>query len=90
MAEIFLDNIYLALLLPLWIFLIIMVGRFCSVYVNKSVIYVLTLVASAFGAILSIGALWKLPADRILETSFPFIKIQDFIINCGCNLCILY
>ena len=83
MAELFLNNIYLALLLPLWIFLIIMVGRFFSVYVNKTIIYFLTLLSSLFGAILCGGALWKLPPDRILETGFPFIKIEDFILNCG-------
>lgn len=86
MTDIFLDNIYLILLLPLWIFLIIMIGRFFSVYVNKIIIYVLTLFSSAFGALLSAGALWKLPADKILETSFPFIKINDFVINCGLHI----
>ena len=86
MTEIFLDNIYLALLLPLWIFLIIMLGRFFSVYVNKGIIYVLTLLSSLFGVILSGGALWKLPSDTILETSFPFLKIDDFIINCGLHV----
>lgn len=83
MAELFLNNIYIALLLPLWIFLIIMVGRFFSVYVNKIIIYSLTLLSSLFGAILCGGALWKLPPDKILETGIPFIKIEDFIINCG-------
>ena len=83
MTDIYLDNIYLALLLPLWIFLIIMVGRFFSVYVNKLIIYILTLFSSAFGVLLTAGALYKLPADKILETSFPFLKINDFIINCG-------
>lgn len=86
MAEILLNNIYLTLLLPLWIFLIIMVGRFFSVYVNKLIIYVLTLFSSAFGAILCAGALWKLPADKILDTGFHFIKINDFIIDCGIHV----
>lgn len=86
MAEIFLDNIYLALLLPLWIFLIIMVGRFFSVYVNKTIVHVLTLLSSFFGVLLCGGALWKLPSDKILETGFPFIKIEDFIINCGLHV----
>lgn len=86
MAELFLDNIYLALLLPLWIFLIIMVGRFFSVYVNKNIIYILTLISSFFGTILCSGALWKLPSDKILDTSFHFIKINDFIIDCGLHV----
>lgn len=86
MAELFLNNIYLALLLPLWIFLIIMIGRFFSVYVNKTIIYTLTILSSLFGVILCSGALVKLPADKILETDFPFIKIEDFIINCGLHV----
>ena len=86
MKDLFLDNIYLILLLPLWIFLIVMVGRFFSVYVKKYIIYILTLLSSALGAFLSAGALWKLPAQEILETSAPFIKINDFIINFGLHV----
>ena len=83
MTEIFLDNIYLALLLPFWIFLIIMTGRFFSVYVNKTLICLLTLLSSLFGVICTAGVFWKLPEGSILNTEFPFLKINDFIINCG-------
>lgn len=86
MTDFFLDNIYLALLLPLWIFLIIMLGRFFSVYVNKSIIYILTLLSSAFSTIICAGALWKIPADNILQTDFQFLKINDFIITCGLHV----
>ena len=86
MAELFLNNIYLALLLPLWIFLIIMLGRFFSVYVNKFVIHILTLVSSAFGGILCCGALLKLAPDKVLEVSIPFIKINNFVINAGLHV----
>ena len=86
MVELFLDNIYLAMLLPLWIFLIIMVGRFFSVYVNKFILYILTLFSSAFGAILSLCALWKLPQDMIFDVSYPFIKINDYVIEWGLHI----
>ena len=86
MENIFLDNMYLTLLLPLWIFLIIMLGRFFSVYVNRGVILSLTLLSSAFGGILCSLALWKLPVDMILDTEFSFIKIKDFIITCGLHV----
>lgn len=86
MAEIFLNNIYISLLLPFWIFLIIMLGRFFAVYVNKFIIYTLTLLSSAFGILLTAGALLKLPVDKILETSYPFIKINDLIIDCGLHV----
>jgi len=83
LTELFLNNIYLALLLPLWIFLIIMVGRFFSVYVNKVIIYILSLVSSGFGALFCGLALLKFPVDKVLETSYPFIRINHFTIDCG-------
>ena len=39
MENLILDNISLVILLPLWIFLIIMCGRFFSVYVNIELYY---------------------------------------------------
>ena len=78
-----LNNIYLVLLLPLWIFLIIMLGRFFSVYVNPKIIGGLTLFSSALGSLLCGLLLWKIPTDNIYEVSYPFIHINDFIILCG-------
>lgn len=86
MADLFLNNICLILFLPLWIFLILMVGRFFSVYVNNRIIYGLTLLSSFAGALLSAGALWKLPTSKIFEFETPFIKINDFIISCGIHV----
>ncbi|MBQ7764725.1 hypothetical protein IJ384_05090 [bacterium] len=63
-----------------------MIGRFFSVYLNKKLIYFLTLFSSAFGVLLSSVALFNLPSDKILETSMPFMKINDFIINCGLHV----
>ena len=63
-----------------------MLGRFFSVYVNKLIVYILTLVSSAFGAVLCGGALWKLASDRVLEANIPFIRINDFIINAGLHV----
>ena len=86
MSELFLDNIYLILLVPLWIFLIVMGGRFFSVYVNKGIIYSLTILSSLLGALICTGALCKLPADNILNVDFPFLKINDFAINAGLHI----
>ena len=84
MTNLILDNISLILLLPLWIFLIIMCGRFFSIYVNKNIIYVLTLLSSLLGAVtcgFAISCL-KEPIDWI----YPFIKINNFIINIGFHI----
>lgn len=85
MADIILDNIYLILLIPFWIFLIIMLGRFFSVYVNKVVVYVLTLFSSFMGALLCGLALLK-NNNQILESQIPFVKINDFIISMGLHV----
>ena len=84
MADLILDNIYLILLLPLWIFLIIMCGRFFSVYVNKRIIYTLTLLSSFLGVVLCTVSLLKLEGP--IEQSFPFININNFVINCGLHV----
>ncbi len=78
-----LNNIYLILLLPLWIFVIIMGGRFFSVYVNKKLLGILTLLSSFIGIIFCGLALCTLPNGQIFENQLPFIKINNFIISCG-------
>lgn len=84
MQNIILENISLILLLPLWIFLIIMCGRFFSVYVNKKVVYFLTLLSSFLGALSCSLALINL--NETIEFIYPFIKINDFIINIGLQI----
>ena len=83
MAEIISDNIYLVLLLPLWIFLIIMLGRFFSVYVNPKIAGGITLISQLYGAAVCFGILCKMPSDGIYESAYPFIHINDFIIPLG-------
>ena len=83
MTELLLDNIYLIIFLPLWNFLIIMIGRFLSIYINKNLIYFLTLFSSFLGAIFCGTSLLKLPNEAILEKTFHFIKINNFIIEAG-------
>lgn len=84
MANIILDNTYLILLLPLWIFLIIMGGRFFSVYVNKKIIYLLTLLSSFLGIVLCSVSLTHF--NNTIEQSFPFIKINNFMLNFGLHV----
>lgn len=84
MTDLILDNTYLILLLPLWIFLIIMGGRFFSVYVNNKIIYILTLLASFLGILLCTAGLTHITAP--LEQSFPFIRINNFEISFGLHI----
>lgn len=86
MAEIISNNIYLIFLLPLWIFLIIMIGRFFSVYVNKHLVYGLTLLSSSLGAVSCGLLLYLFKPDMAYEVQTPFIKINDFIISGGIHI----
>lgn len=84
MANLILDNIYLILLLPLWIFLIIMSARFFAVYVNDKIIYALTLLASFFGILFSSLSFLKL--DTVVEQSFQFLKVGNFTLYFGLHI----
>lgn len=86
MAEIISDNIYLIMLLPFWIFLIIMLGRFFSVYVNKGMIYLLTLFASGFGGLSTLWLYKLYTPEMVYESTVPFIKLNDFVISCGIHI----
>ena len=84
MENLILDNISLILLLPLWIFLIIMAGRYFAVYVNKNIIGFLTILASFLG--IGVCALALKNIQEPLEWIYPFIKINDFSIYCGLQI----
>ena len=75
------NNISLVIFLPLWIFLIIMAGRFFGILVNKKIIYFLTLGSSALGAVVSLFGL-KYLKDTVSVT-LPFLNINNFNIDCG-------
>ena len=81
MGNLILDNISLIILLPLWIFLIIMCGRFFSVYVHKSIISVLTLLSSFAGAVICFFSLINF--DETMIWINPFIKINEFSVPFG-------
>ena len=84
MNDFILNNTYLILLLPFWIFLIIMGGRFFSVYVNKKIIYTLTLLSSFAGILLT--AVGLLNIKDSIEQSFNFIKINDYALSFGVHI----
>jgi len=60
-----------------------MLGRFFSVYINPKIEGALTLLSSALGFALCGFGLWNWQADTVYEGSYPFIKINDFVISCG-------
>ena len=86
MEELIFANIYTIILLPLWLFLVIMLGRFFSVYINKRIIQIFTLLTSLLGAISSLGLYKLFTPDKVFENIYPFIKINDFIIPFGIHI----
>ena len=84
MENLIIDNAYLVILLPFWICLIIIGGRFFSVYVNKFLIYFLTVFSSFLGCLFCGFSLLNLKAP--IEQSVSFLKINDFSISVGLHI----
>lgn len=85
MADFFANNIYTVILFPLWIFLIIVLGRFFDLVQSKKIISLITLASTLYGVIFSIGgfiSMYNSP-NFVYESSFQFIKIEDFTLNFG-------
>lgn len=81
----FIENIYTIVLFPLWVFLLIILGKFFNIVQSRRVISLMTLVSTLYGIVFSIGCflyLSKTP-DFIYENSFNFIKIDDYSMNFG-------
>lgn len=81
----FVENIHTIILFPLWIFLLIVLGRFLNVVQSKKVISLITLISTLYGLIFSLGCLFlfiKTP-DFVYENSFSFLKLDDYVLNFG-------
>ena len=84
MENLIIDNAYLVILLPFWICLIIIGGRFFSVYVNKFLIYFLTVFSSFLGCLFCGFSLLNLKTP--IEQTFSFIKINNFSLSVGLHV----
>lgn len=81
----FIDNLYTVILFPLWIFLLIILGRFLNVVQSRKVIGLITLLSTLYGIIFSLGSFFymlKTP-DFVYENSYSFIRIEDYSLNFG-------
>lgn len=79
------NNVYTVILFPLWIFLIIVLGRFFDVVQSKKVISFMTLASTLYGIVFSFGILLymlKTP-DFVYENSYQFLRIGDYNLNFG-------
>lgn len=83
--DFFANNIYTIILAPLWVFLLIVLGRFFNVVQSRRVIGLITLASTLYGMFFAVGTflfMMKTP-DYVYENSFNFIKINDLALNLG-------
>lgn len=84
-SDFFVNNIYSIILFPLWIFLVIVLGKFFNVVHSRRVITFITLASTLYGIVFAIGSLLyilKAPG-YIYENSYTFLKIADFTLSFG-------
>lgn len=84
-SDFFVTNIYSVVLFPLWIFLVIILGKFFGVVQSRRIISFITLASTLYGIVFSIGSFLYLLStpDYIYENSYPFLKIADYSLNFG-------
>lgn len=84
-TDFFVNNIYTVILFPLWVFLLIILGRFLNIGLSRRLISIITLISTMYGIVFSIGSfLYMLKNPGALyESSYPFLKIADYSMNFG-------
>lgn len=83
--NIFVNNIYTVALFPLWVFILIALGRFLNVVQSRKVITFLTLGSTLYGMIFAMASflyMLKTPG-YVYENSYPFLRIEDYVMNFG-------
>ncbi|MBR1908427.1 NADH-quinone oxidoreductase subunit L [bacterium] len=83
--EFFIQNASLIILFPLWISVLIFIGKFAGVLKSKKIVFGLTLLSSIFGLIFSIPlfALIAASSGYVYENTFNFLCVNDFSMELG-------
>lgn len=84
-SDFFINNIYSIVLFPVWIFLVITVGRFFDIVHSRKVITFITLASTLYGFIFAVGSFLSMinTPDFVYESSYTFLKIADYELNLG-------
>ena len=85
MTNFFADNLYTVILIPLWVFMVIALGKFFAVVQSRRIISLITLASTLYGVVFALGNflyLLKTPG-YVYENSYPFLKIEDYVMNFG-------
>lgn len=83
--DFFINNLYTVILFPLWIFLIVVLGRFFNLVQSKRIVSILTLISTLYGLIFAIGCFLYLINNPgyTYDNSYSFLKIADYSLNFG-------
>ncbi len=83
--DFFVNNVYTVVLFPLWIFLIIILGRFFDVVQSKKIIAFMTLASTLYGVVFALGIFFYMIQNPnfVFDNSYQFLKIDDYSLNFG-------
>lgn len=88
MSDFFINNLYTVILLPIWIFLLVILGRFLNVVQSRRAIALMTLASTLYGIVFAVGCfIYMLNSpDFVYENTFTFLKIQNYALDFGVYL----
>ncbi len=83
--DFFVQNMYIAILFPLWISMLILIGKFTATIKSKKTILFLTLISSIWGLISSIFVFSKVVTNQnfTFESTIPFLSVQNISFELG-------
>lgn len=83
--DFFVQNMYIAILFPLWISMLILIGKFTATIKSKKTILILTLISSIWGLISSIFVFSKVAINQnfTFESTIPFLSVQNITFELG-------
>ena len=83
--DFFVQNMYIAILFPLWVSLLILIGKFTATLKSKKTILILTLISSIWGLISSAFVFGKVALNQnfTYESTIQFLSIQNLNFELG-------
>jgi len=84
-SDFFVNNIHTVIFIPLWVFLLIILGRFLNVVQSRKVIALITLASTLYGFVFALGSFFYMirTPDFVFESSYSFLKLADYSLDFG-------
>lgn len=86
--DFFVENLYTVVLIPVWVALLIILGKLFHVMQSRRLMAGITILSTLYGLIFSIGVFIKTVAEKgfVYENVVPFIKLSNFTFDVGIYL----